>query len=297
MPRPTNRSQHSTNRVSDNPGAIHYVQDAQGNVSGLLHSNGAVVESYEYSPQGELLSSTGGVTNPYRFKGREWDAEAGLYFMRARYYDPKVGRFVSEDPIGLAGGGNLYAFAMGDPVNHRDPSGLCPFGDNGAQLTILMDDCPPGDPRTEVFKLISRNGMGRSIIAAIVALQIMVSFYEVRTECPATSAGCTIGKRVLIEATERIGVVDRQGNVVHEVGHVFMNMSGYPLLSQKVFSRGEMFAYALGWNYLLTLTPEERSQSRFADYLMPYSTNPRAALGSFCWRVWLSNTDIPGASC
>ena len=104
----------------------YYVQDAEGNVRGLINTAGAVVASYEYSPQGELVGSTGSVLNPYRYKGREWDAEAGLYFMRARYYDPKVARFVSEDPIGVAGGLSLYAFAGGDPVNYSDPSGLAP---------------------------------------------------------------------------------------------------------------------------------------------------------------------------
>ena len=104
----------------------YYLQDAEGNVRGLINTAGAVVASYDYSPQGELVGSTGSVTNPYRYKGREWDAEAGLYFMRARYYDPKVARFVSEDPIGVAGGMSLYAFGGGDPVNYSDPSGLAP---------------------------------------------------------------------------------------------------------------------------------------------------------------------------
>lgn len=107
-----------------------YVQDAQGNVIGLLNASGAVVEAYEYTPQGVLVGGGGAVTNPYRYKGREWDAEAGLYYMRARYYDPVTSRFVSEDPIGLEGGINPYVFVSGDPVNYSDPSGLteCPGG-------------------------------------------------------------------------------------------------------------------------------------------------------------------------
>jgi RHS repeat-associated protein len=50
---------------------------------------------------------------------------SGLMYMRNRYYDPKTGRFTQEDPIGLAGGMNLYGFAGGDPVNYSDPFGLC----------------------------------------------------------------------------------------------------------------------------------------------------------------------------
>ena len=55
---------------------------------------------------------------------------SGLLYMRNRYYDPKQGRFTQEDPIGLAGGLNLYGYANGDPVNFSDPFGLCPPQDN-----------------------------------------------------------------------------------------------------------------------------------------------------------------------
>ncbi len=52
-------------------------------------------------------------------------SDAGLYYMRARYYDPEVGRFISEDPIGFAGGDvNLYAYVSGNPINYVDPLGL-----------------------------------------------------------------------------------------------------------------------------------------------------------------------------
>jgi RHS repeat-associated protein len=52
---------------------------------------------------------------------------SGLMYLRNRYYDPNTGRFTQEDPIGLAGGLNLYGFAGGDPVSFSDPFGLCPF--------------------------------------------------------------------------------------------------------------------------------------------------------------------------
>ncbi len=102
----------------------YYTRDGQGNVSGLVTSGNAVRAWYEYSPYGEMLADTGWVWQRYRFKGREWDPETGLYYMRARYYDPYLGRFISEDPIGLAGGLNPYAFVMSDPVNGSDPTGL-----------------------------------------------------------------------------------------------------------------------------------------------------------------------------
>jgi RHS repeat-associated protein len=61
------------------------------------------------------------------FSGREWDPEIGLYYYRARYYDPKIGRFISEDPIGFAGGVNLYSYVDNNPVLAGDPSGLSAY--------------------------------------------------------------------------------------------------------------------------------------------------------------------------
>src|SRR5262249_18764046 len=63
----------------------------------------------------------------YGFTGREHDAETGLQYNRARYYDPNTGRFVSEDPSRFASGSlNLYAYVGNDPVDLIDPSGLGP---------------------------------------------------------------------------------------------------------------------------------------------------------------------------
>src|SRR5512144_61062 len=58
--------------------------------------------------------------------GREWDKETGLFYYRARYYDPIEGKFISKDPIGFEGGINLYGYVQGNPTSRRDPSGLYP---------------------------------------------------------------------------------------------------------------------------------------------------------------------------
>ncbi len=60
----------------------------------------------------------------YGFTGREYDAESGLYYYRARYYDPQVGRFISRDPIGVVGGWNRYGYGYNNPLHWRDPYGL-----------------------------------------------------------------------------------------------------------------------------------------------------------------------------
>ena len=65
------------------------------------------------------------MANPYMFNGRRLDPETGLYYYRARYYDPQSGRFISEDPLGFASKGvNLYEYVSANPINFVDPSGL-----------------------------------------------------------------------------------------------------------------------------------------------------------------------------
>jgi len=97
-------------------------QDALGSVIALSDgTTGAVGDKYTYSAYGESPSLAG---NAFRYTGRRVDAETGLYYYRARYYSPRLGRFLQPDPIGYQGGLNLYAYVGGDPLNLTDPSGL-----------------------------------------------------------------------------------------------------------------------------------------------------------------------------
>jgi RHS repeat-associated protein len=111
----------------------YYVSDARANVVGLLDGAGNLVNEYHYSPWGNLQWSREAVPQPLRFSGREYDEDTGLYYFRARWYDPHTGRFVSEDPAGLGGGINPYAYAANDPVNSHDPTGLAPCN-NGTNV-------------------------------------------------------------------------------------------------------------------------------------------------------------------
>lgn len=102
---------------------VYYAQDGLGSVTDLLDSMENIVESFSYDAYG-MPSSDSSVGNPYLFTGREFDPETGLYFYRARYYDPEIGRFITTDPIGFAGGTNLYNYVSNNPINFVDPLGL-----------------------------------------------------------------------------------------------------------------------------------------------------------------------------
>jgi RHS repeat-associated protein len=108
----------------DQAGVVtYYLADHLGSIVQTTNSAGTVTLTRDYDPWGNPIqgSSVGG----YAFTGREWDPETSLYYYRARYYDPKIGRFISEDPIGFdEGDTNLYGYVRNSPSNLVDPSGL-----------------------------------------------------------------------------------------------------------------------------------------------------------------------------
>jgi RHS repeat-associated protein len=112
---------------TDSSGTMAFLRDALGSTIGLVNSAGGIDTSYTYEPFGNTTIS-GPSANAFQFTGRENDA-TGLYFYRARYYSPLFQRFVSQDPLGFAGGDvNLYAYAHNDPINLTDPFGTCSGG-------------------------------------------------------------------------------------------------------------------------------------------------------------------------
>ena len=98
----------------------YYLTDQLGSVAAVVDSTGTKRNTYTYDVWG-YGSCSEQVGNRLRYTGREYDGATGFYYMRARYYDPSTGCFLSEDPLG---GSNPYAYAGNNPVSLRDPSGL-----------------------------------------------------------------------------------------------------------------------------------------------------------------------------
>jgi RHS repeat-associated protein len=107
-----------------------YHFNAVGSTIAITDNAGAIVNSYVYDPFGKIANQHETVQQPFTFVGQYgvMTEQNGFYYMRARYYDPNVGRFISEDPIGFEGGDvNLYAYAGNNPVMMIDPSGKAAF--------------------------------------------------------------------------------------------------------------------------------------------------------------------------
>ncbi|MEL7567918.1 MAG: RHS repeat-associated core domain-containing protein, partial [Dehalobacterium sp.] len=108
----------------------YYIYNGHGDVIQVLNSSGTIVNSYTYDEWGNVLNKTEQISNPIRYAGEYYDEESGLYYLRARYYDPSVGRFISEDseegnitnPLSL----NPYMYCENDPINYLDYSGHNP---------------------------------------------------------------------------------------------------------------------------------------------------------------------------
>ena len=143
-----------------------YLTDGLGSVIAQVADDQSIQSRYAYSPYGEVSSSGNDSGNPIQYTARENDG-TGLYYYRARYYDPVLKRFVAEDPINLLGGLNLYAYVEGSPLTRIDPRGThwfevlveiykwvrwLPEAEKGAEKIANWDpNAEPEEPCTGTF--------------------------------------------------------------------------------------------------------------------------------------------------
>jgi len=129
--------------------ASFYEADGLGSVTSLSSSAGALAETYTRDSFGKQTGSTGSITNPFQYTARESDVETGLYYYRARYFDPNAGKFLSEDPVGFLGGGNFYAYVGNSAPNFDDPLGLaeCVYSISQHTMTCTSSYNPKVGPK------------------------------------------------------------------------------------------------------------------------------------------------------
>jgi len=151
----------------------YYLYNGHGDVVQITDSAGNIVNSYEYDEWGNITSQTEGIENEFKYAGQTYDSETGLYYLRARYYDPTTGRFISKDsnegsivnPLSL----NLYTYCVNNPIIFVDPSGnIYTFADpiinNEQQARAVLDFFRPDEIDLAYFQ--SGGPYGPELVAA-----------------------------------------------------------------------------------------------------------------------------------
>ncbi|AOY76017.1 RHS repeat-associated core domain-containing protein [Clostridium formicaceticum] len=117
----------------------YYIYNGHGDVVQVINQNGVVVNSYEYDEWGNIIQKQEQINNPIRYAGEYYDDESGLYYLRARYYDPFIGRFITKDsyegqltnPMSM----NQYVYCLNNPLIFIDKSGNEP-------ISIILEYAP-----------------------------------------------------------------------------------------------------------------------------------------------------------
>ncbi|HUU85278.1 MAG TPA: FG-GAP-like repeat-containing protein [Phycisphaerae bacterium] len=103
---------------------FYYHADHLGTIRVMTDPGGAAAQMYTYDSFGQVVAQNGAIPNHYLFTSRERDTEGGLYYYRARYYEPQGGRFLQTDPLRTLRGHSRYVYVANNPINFRDPMGL-----------------------------------------------------------------------------------------------------------------------------------------------------------------------------
>ncbi|MCP4591080.1 MAG: hypothetical protein GY842_10065, partial [bacterium] len=158
-------------------GRVYYLSDALGSVSNLMGEDGLQVALYQYDAWGKLRRKAGSSWNRFGFTGYERDEETGLYYAKARYYDPEVGRFLSHDPrdgdLTTPPSLHKYLYAYGNPTVNVDPTGeyvetawdIASFGIGVYSLTQNLEEGNIGGAVLDV--------LGLTLDAVAIALPVI----------------------------------------------------------------------------------------------------------------------------
>ncbi|MGH1372134.1 MAG: RHS repeat-associated core domain-containing protein [Cellvibrionaceae bacterium] len=182
----------------------HYHLDHLGTPQEITNSQGDIVWQAQYKAYGQLVgfSKQPEISNPLRFQGQYFDSESGLHYNRHRYYDPSVGRFVHQDPVGLLGGTNNYQYAP-NPVGWVDPFGLkCKEiityrGDTRPPETIFSEGFQTKGDNTDLYQYAAVNTPS-IYLSTTTNIDVAVEF--------ATKYGCCDGYVYAVRSSNGIDV-------------------------------------------------------------------------------------------
>jgi RHS repeat-associated protein len=189
---------------------VYYEADGSRSITSLSTSSGAVVSTYSYDSFGIPLSTTGALTTAFQYTAREFEEELGIYQYRARYYDPSIGRFLSEDPIAFGGGVNFYSYVLNNPVVLIDPTGLQSQGSYGLRPpnpNINTHVCDGHGGQVPQIANMGPPAQRRCLMDCAVRheiIHVIESTTAVPTICVGQPAGTVIGSSGLTHNTTEV---------------------------------------------------------------------------------------------
>ncbi|WP_405116038.1 RHS repeat-associated core domain-containing protein [Paenibacillus sp. FSL K6-1217] len=153
----------------------YYLYNGHGDVIQIVDTSGTIVNSYSYDEWGNISNQFERISNPFKYTGEIYDEETGYYYLRARYYDPSIGRFLNEDtyegqidnPLSM----NFYTYVENNPLNFTDPSGHYKKSDDPALRALVK---PFEDNYNKAKASGDKNGM---VEAEKAADAVRVSYY------------------------------------------------------------------------------------------------------------------------
>jgi len=218
-------------QIATNGVALYCHADGQGNVLALTGTGGQLTDQWFYSPYGAVLNRTGTTDTPFQWLGGYGvrSEGSGIYRTRYRVYHAGLMRFTSRDPIWLAGGGNPFAYANGNPLLLIDPTGLCPESryidrsETIAGTRAIFDD---SSWYIRVFGNLTLDAMQRGVDSAYVGEQSQLTpntafilgsiqgIGEVTAGTALANAGAAVGSQLLAEVPSLIPVATASGPTV-----------------------------------------------------------------------------------
>jgi len=181
-----------------------YLTDHLGTVRDLVDTSGSVLDHISYSVYGKVTSESNPANGDrFKFTGREYDFETGLYYYRARYYEPTAGRFLSVDPLGFAAGNeNLFGYVDNSPLGSVDPDGEQERRRNGTSEGIITHNRTleglyretAGGNSGHMDQAQTAGGVGQAVVDAGEGLIVDAS----------TRAGAALGGAVVITGAQTL---------------------------------------------------------------------------------------------
>jgi RHS repeat-associated protein len=229
-----------------------YLKDGSGSITSLTASNQAQVNSYKYDHSGNLTQQTGTTYNNHLFTGRQQDKDTGLYYNRARYYDPQTARFTQKDPSGYSDGLNLYLYARNNSINFVDPFGkfalplVAAAGIAGAGVSALSTALVmTSRGETVTYADITGAAVGGTIdgmLTASIASKMLGTSTVVSMGGAAASGIASNFVKQMVEHRGNITKVD--GNEVMSNGFATMMSSGILMWTKFLVGRNSISAIA-----------------------------------------------------